>query len=551
MISLFRLPCFLLLLFTASSVGGAASDTLSDSAVAAAVPLLDRESLDNEILQLRRKELDTETRIERLEIDIQAVEKRWQTARESDTESRLLVDSVTTSQLETKVLWEQLRAYRTDLENASLLLNWYKKQRMILRLVQSAGRDTVLKIDLWNAVIDTLKPFESELAEECRWRNERLAETRFEVSALDTLLRDTTLSRQNKRLLRKRRVYLVNKAASDSILAVAGARLDSLFGIYRSNAKDALKQITIRQKTRRMYRRMLNIWSYELYDFDGKPLTVGKIVIALFVILFGLKTAQIISKLIARTIKRRSQLDAGIVDAGQKLFYYTFAALFTLYALHMIQVPLTAFTVVGGALALGFGFGSQNIVSNFISGIILLVERPVKTGDFIEVEASVGTVETIGLRSVRIRTQKNEHLIIPNSYLLEKPLVNWTLSDKIVRLELAVGVVYGSPVREVKRLLLAAVTGIDRINGKPEPFVIFSDFGDNALLFHLVFWSKIQSIIDKRMILSQLRFKIDDLFNQAGIIIAFPQRDVHLDTVSPLRVQIENTVSDKTPETET
>lgn len=537
------------MLFIVLSVYSAESDTLVDSTGAASVSFLDRESLDNEILQLRRKELDTETRIERLKIDIQAIEKRWQTARESDTDSRLLLDSVTTSQLETKVLWEQLSTYRTDLENASLLLDWYRKKRTILRLIQSAGRDTVMKIDLWKAVIDTLKPFESELIEECSWRNERLAETRFEISALDTLLRDTTLSRQDKRLLRKRRGYLVNKAASDSILAAAGIRLDSLFGVYRFSAKEELKQITIRQKTHRMYRRILGIWSYELYNFDGKPLTVSKIIIALIVIIVGLKSAQIISKMIARTIKHRSQLDTGIIDAGQKLFFYIFTALFIMYALHMVQVPLTAFTVIGGALALGFGFGSQNIVSNFISGIILLVERPVKTGDFIEVESSVGTVETIGLRSVRIRTQGNEHLIIPNNYLLEKPLVNWTLSDKIVRLELAVGVVYGSPVREVKRLLLAAASAVDRINAKPEPLVTFSDFGNDALLFHLVFWSQIASIVDKRAILSQLRFKVVDLFNQAGIIIAFPQRDVHLDTVSPLRIQIENTVSDNTPET--
>jgi small-conductance mechanosensitive channel len=267
--------------------------------------------------------------------------------------------------------------------------------------------------------------------------------------------------------------------------------------------------------------------------------TLGKIIIAILIIIIGTRFAQIISKFVARVISKRTSIDIGIIDASQKLFFYCFSVVFAIYALYMVQVPLTAFTLMGGALALGLGFGSQNVLSNFISGIILLVERPVKTGDFIEVESSIGTVETIGLRSIRIRTQGNEHLIIPNSYLLEKPLVNWTLSDKIVRLELAVGVVYGSPVREVKRMLLAAAASVDRINNKPEPFVIFSDFGDNALLFHLVFWSRINTIVDKRTILSQLRFKVVDLFNQAGIVIAFPQRDVHLDTSSPLQVRIE------------
>lgn len=497
-------------------------------------------SLENEIISIRRKELEAEAWIERLKIDIQVVEKKWHAARVGDTESRLLLDSISRSHLQTKVLWQQLNTDRTDLENTSLLLEWYRRHRMILRSILSASRDTEMKIDLWRAVIDSVKPLENDIDEEYRWRKERLVETRFDIAALDTMLSDAILPRDDRFLIQKRKKILMNKATSDSILTDAGYQIDSMLAGYRISAKDALKQITIRQQTRRLFRRILGVWSYKIHDFDGKPLTVGKIIFALFIIVTGLKLAQIVSKLLALVVKRRSQLDSGIVDAGQKLFFYTFAALFTLYALHSVQVPLTAFTVIGGALALGFGFGSQNVVSNLISGIILLVERPVKGGDFIEIESSVGIVETIGLRSVRIRTQGNEHLIIPNSYLLEKPLINWTFSDKIIRLELAVGVIYGSPIREVKRLLLAAATNIDRINVKPEPFVILSDFGDNALLFHLVFWSRINSIIEKRMILSQLRFKVVDLFDQAHIVIAFPQRDVHLDTTSALKIRIEN-----------
>ena len=403
-------------------------------------------SLESDILLLRRKELDAESRIERLKIDIQAIEKKWREARESDAESRLLDDSLSGPALKTKVLWEQLSTYRTDLENASLLLECFRKHRSILRTIISARQGNEDLYDQWKALIDSIVPFRALVAEECGWRRERQVETRFELAALDTVLSETTPPPEERRLLIKRKKYLDNKAASDSILDAHGVRIDSLLAVYEADAREALKQITLQQQARRMYRRILGIWTFEIHNFDGKPLTVGKIIIALFVIFAGLKIAQLISRLIARFIKRRSHLDAGIVDAGQKLFFYTFAALFTLYALHMLQVPLTAFTVVGGALALGFGFGSQNIIKNFISGIILLLERPMKTGDFLEIDGAVGTVESIGMRSTRIRTPDNVHMVIPNSSFLEKNVINWTLADRIIRLELSVGIQYGSPV---------------------------------------------------------------------------------------------------------
>lgn len=497
--------------------------------------------LEQEILILRRKELDTETRIERLSIDIQAIEKKWQTARETDAESRLLIDSSSLSgpPLRTLVLWEQLSAYKIDLENATLLLDCYKKQRSMVRLLLQVRKETEDQYDHWKEIIDSTLPFRSLITEECRWRNERIAEYRFELAALDTLLRQTASTPADRNLLRKRKTYLENKLASDSVMALHGAVLDSILSGYQSYASEALKRITLRQQTRRLYRRIIGIWSYELQNVDGKPLTVGKIIIALFVIIAGLKIAQLFSRLIARVIKKRSSLDAGIIDAGQKLFFYIFAALFTLYALHMLQVPLTAFTVVGGALALGFGFGSQNIIKNFISGIILLLERPMKTGDFLEIDGAIGTVESIGMRSTRIRTPDNVHMVIPNSSFLEKNVINWTLADRLVRLEVQVGIQYGSPVYKAKELLLAAADRTNKVLKRPEPEVLFSDFGDNALIFHLLIWLRLGNIIDRKRIVSDLRFTINDLFNEAGIVIAYPQRDLHIDSLKPIQVRIE------------
>jgi small-conductance mechanosensitive channel len=137
---------------------------------------------------------------------------------------------------------------------------------------------------------------------------------------------------------------------------------------------------------------------------------------------------------------------------------------------------LTAFTVLGGALAIGIGFGSQNVMNNFISGLILMLERPVRARDVIEVDGNHGTIENIGARSTQIRSTDGRHIIVPNSFFLESNVVNWTLSDDLMRAKVSVGVVYGSPTRQVERLIRRAVDE-ERVLKTPEPIIIFEEFG--------------------------------------------------------------------------
>mgnify|MGYP000358529859 CR=1 FL=1 len=146
------------------------------------------------------------------------------------------------------------------------------------------------------------------------------------------------------------------------------------------------------------------------------------------------------------------------------------------------------FELVAGALSVGIGFGLQNIVNNFVSGMILLIERPIKVGDLIEVGGTFGQVESIGARSTAIRSFDNFHIIVPNSAFLESNVVNWTHTDDLVRVRLRVGVAYGSPTRRVEELILQAVRELEEAVIPPEPMVIFEDFGDNALIFDLYFW---------------------------------------------------------------
>jgi small-conductance mechanosensitive channel len=224
--------------------------------------------------------------------------------------------------------------------------------------------------------------------------------------------------------------------------------------------------------------------------------------------------------------------------AMQSLALYLLVATFTLWALRFVNVPLGLFTFLGGAIAIGVGFGSQNIVNNFISGLILLAERPVRTGDLIQLNELFGTVEHIGARSTRITTAANLEIIVPNSTFLENNVINWTLASNMIRTSICVGVTYGSPTRIVSRLLKRAAEEHGLILDNPEPFVWFTDFGDNSLNFELHFFIQIRNMMERRRVESDIRYKINELLSDAGITVAFPQRDVHLDTVQPLNVQI-------------
>jgi potassium efflux system protein len=284
--------------------------------------------------------------------------------------------------------------------------------------------------------------------------------------------------------------------------------------------------------------RFLSFWKFELFVIDGNSVSVNHFAIALLAFFIGLAVVGQVVRLFKKRILPKTTLKPNEAATAAKLLYYFGLLLVLLLSLHIIHIPLTAFAFVGGALAIGVGFGAQNLINNFISGFILMAERPIRVGDVIEIEGNFATVEDIGPRSTRIRTGANIHVLVPNSSFLEKNIVNWTLSDKMVRAHVAVGVAYGSPVRKVEALLLQAVSENEKVRKDPEPFVLFKDFGDNALQFTLYFWVSMDTLTERLIIESNIRFRIDDLFREAGIVIAFPQRDVHLDTSKPIELKI-------------
>jgi len=275
--------------------------------------------------------------------------------------------------------------------------------------------------------------------------------------------------------------------------------------------------------------RFEDIWNYELYEIDEHVIRVRQVIVSIGVLVIGILLLNQGIRLFRKRVLPRTTLKPNEAVALTKVVYYFGIVIILLFSMRMVNLPITAFAFFGGALAIGVGFGAQNLINNFISGFIIMAERPIRIGDLIEIEGNFARVEDIGPRCTRIRTGDNIHVLVPNSSFLEKNIVNWTLSDQKVRAHVAVG---------VERLLVHAARGQEEVLRDPPPFVLFRDFGDNALVFHLYFWVSMNTLGERLALESSIRFRIDELFREEGIVIAFPQRDVHLDASKPIELKL-------------
>lgn len=276
------------------------------------------------------------------------------------------------------------------------------------------------------------------------------------------------------------------------------------------------------------FEQVKNFLSTELFTLFDVTFTAGDLIIVPLLYVVGIWAIGKLAHLATYRL-RRTGASPDTIHLFKRLFYILAMAILVITSLDLMNVPLTAFAFLSGAVAIGVGFGAQNIINNFISGWILMWERPIRIGDVLEVDNARGVVEAINTRSTRIRRVDGVHMLIPNSKLLENTVINWTLIDLLTRTTVKVGVAYGSDCRLVAKLIEQAVLEQTEILPEPKPIVIFDDFGDNALIFEVYFWINATAERDLRKIRSDIRFTIDALFNQHNIVIAYPQRDVHMD----------------------
>ena len=261
-------------------------------------------------------------------------------------------------------------------------------------------------------------------------------------------------------------------------------------------------------------------------------LQVGAISLSLLdVVLFGL--VLYVSSLIAKFIRfllneeilPRTSINPGAAQAGSRLTYTGLLFVGMFIAFGAAGLELSKLTVLTGAFGVGLGFGLQNVVNNFVSGIIVSLERPVQVGDFIEVGTLSGEVRTIGFRSSTVRTFDGADVIVPNSELISKSVVNWSLTDFFRRTDITIGAAYGTDPDRVLAILTRITTSHPNVLKHPEPLITFDAFGESSLSFSLRFWSKLDNRLQIR---SEINTQIASEFAKEGIEIPFPQRDVHL-----------------------
>ena len=277
-------------------------------------------------------------------------------------------------------------------------------------------------------------------------------------------------------------------------------------------------------------------WNHSLVTLStGSQITVGQIVLTVMIVFLGLALIWYLQRLVGRQLVK-AKVDPNVTQTVQRVLFYSLLIVLFITVLGMLRIPVTALAFISGAVAIGIGFGAQNIINNLISGWILMSERPVRIGDFVEIDVHRGVVESIGNRSTQIKRTDGVHLLVPNSQMLERVVINWTLIDRNFRTSVRVGVAYGSPVRLVEKLLLQAANEQEETLKEPAPMVVFEDFGDNALVFELFFWCQGGGERELRVIRSDIRFRIEQYLGENGIVVAFPQRDVHLYAKSPIEV---------------
>ncbi len=291
------------------------------------------------------------------------------------------------------------------------------------------------------------------------------------------------------------------------------------------------------------------LWNFEIFVaedtimVDGqsvtgrRSITVGKVVMAVLILAVGYWLSLLLSRMLERMAVRRLKVEPAQASLIRRWVRVVLIAGLVVFSLVSVKIPLTVFAFLGGALAIGLGFGTQNLLKNFVSGIIILFERPFRVGDVLDIGGSRGTVVGIGIRSSVVRMFDNTETLIPNSALLENNLTNWTYSDRKVRFTLSIGVAYGSDTRRVGQLLAEVAEHHGLVQKDPVPQVFFLEFGDNTLTFELRYWVDVVKH-NAAQIGSDLCHMIVGVFAEHNISINSPQHDIRLDTARPLQMQI-------------
>jgi len=291
---------------------------------------------------------------------------------------------------------------------------------------------------------------------------------------------------------------------------------------------------------------LTKMWQQELFvaedvsEVDGRQVavkygvTVGKSVGLIAVFILGYWLLAMASRLIQHQLVRWFKVSPQLASVMRRWSMIGLSLALVVLLLNLARIPLSVFAFLGGALAIGFGFGAQTIIKNFISGLIMLFERKVRVGDVVELGGVTGHVTAVDLRATTVRAFNGVEALIPNAGFVENQVVNWTYSNRWIRRELPVDIAYGTDVREAETLFLAAAAKHPCVLQDPAPEVFFDGFGDSALRVVLVYWVEFDGEKGPRRVDSDLRHDIYVRLAAADISIPFPQREIRVTLDQPL-----------------
>jgi small-conductance mechanosensitive channel len=492
-----------------------------------------KETLDTKTERLDAREVEIRKKADSIQSEIESAERRWMDARQKLSTAASPTPNLVTQVDAMKAALETLRI-AGGVNHQRIVRLPIMRQYWLRRYHWATGQANRLDGQAW--LVETKNQIE-QFDRERRSRELALQETRAALASVTTQTQEQDFESEDARQ------WLMQTI--DSLSQQGDLHNRAIIGI--DSGKRALSRLlfeleggpsrSLREWVADGWIGIRRCWNYELTRIEDTSLTVGRVLSSLLFIIFGYFAAGLISRLIGRRLPKLG-VNPAASHAIESLSFYALVIAFGMTSLRYANVPLTVFTFLGGAVAIGVGFGSQNILNNFISGLILLVERPIKVGDLILIDDAHGTVTQIGARSTQVRTADNLDIIVPNSKFLENKVVNLTRLDDRLRTSIKIQVAYGSSLDQIMSLLKQAAIGTPGVHAEPEPSVWFNEFGEESLEFEVNFWLSVRSVTQRRDCETLVRLSIDRIFRENGVSIELPRPEMQLSSSTPIELQM-------------
>jgi small-conductance mechanosensitive channel len=407
----------------------------------------------------------------------------------------------------------------------------------------AARASAIAQLERIKADVATKRPLMRELE-----ANEQEAVEQQELRLREALLDIDAAARESAILeTQKARVQAVQR------VELAVAKLDRNIGRWLDDAgvtasSDAPRDWKV--TALRAVELFKQVWNFELFAVEDSTIVEGKTVTTSYGVTVGKSIGVLLlyalaywllarlTRVLERLMVSRFKVDPQAASVIRRWLMIGVSVVLVILILNLARIPLTAFAFMGGALAIGIGFGTQTIIKNVISGIIILFERKIRVGDIVAIGGTTGHVTAVDLRASTVRSFDGVEALVPNSTFLENQVVNWTYSNSRIRREIRVGIAYGSPVRQAADVIAGCAAEHGQVLKDPPPEVYLEDFSDNAILMVLIFWVELSPTLSGRRVDSDLRFMMEKRLAAADIAIPFPQRDVHLDAGKPIPVHV-------------